>query len=130
MSVPVLARCGCDDDVGDVIETVAVERVASVIGVAEGGLAAYVEAHRAVWPEVLDALRASHITNYSIYVYEALLFSYFEYRGDDLAKDMEKMAADAATQNWWSVVSPLQRTLRPGPDDPWWTPLKEAFHLE
>jgi len=39
------------------------------------------------------------------------LFSYFEYTGTDFAKDMAKMAADPATQRWWTFSEPCQKPL-------------------
>ncbi|HUY30535.1 MAG TPA: L-rhamnose mutarotase [Acidimicrobiales bacterium] len=107
-----------------------VRRVASVIGLAEEHAEQYLLHHRAVWPEVLDALSRAHVTNYSIYRHGDLLFSYFEYRGTDFEADMARIAADEATQRWWSIMMPMQRTLRTGPEDPWWTDLEEVFHLE
>jgi L-rhamnose mutarotase len=35
--------------------------------------------HAAVWPEVLEMIRECHIQNYSIYLKDGMLFSYFEH---------------------------------------------------
>lgn len=107
-----------------------VRRVASVIGLSSEHAEEYLRHHRAVWPEVLDALRRSNVTNYSIYRHGDLLFSYFEYRGDDYELDMAHIAEDEVTQRWWEVMTPMQRTLRSSPDEPWWTELEEVFHLD
>ena len=68
------------------------------------------------------------MTNYSIFLRDSLLFSYMEYRGSDLAADMASVARDSATQRWWDVVMPMQRTMRSSPDEDWWAPMVEVFH--
>jgi L-rhamnose mutarotase len=53
-----------------------------------------------------------------------------EYRGSDLAADMASVARDSATQRWWDVVMPMQRTMRSSPDEDWWATMEEVFHLD
>jgi len=110
--------------------TPTVQRISGVIALAEEGAEEYVRLHAAVWPEVLDALRRANVTNYSIFRRDYLLFSYMEYRGSNLIADMGVMASDAATKRWWEVVMPLQRTMRSSPDEDWWAPMEEVFHLD
>jgi L-rhamnose mutarotase len=110
--------------------TGATRRVGQVIGLADGALEEYARLHADVWPGVLDTLRRAHIRNYSIYRHGDLLFSYFEYTGDDYEADLATIAADPVTQEWWRHTDPLQRTLRERPEDPWWTPMEELFHLD
>jgi L-rhamnose mutarotase len=105
-------------------------RVASVIGLPPENVARYEELHANVWPGVLERLRASHITNYSIYRHGDLLFSYFEYSGDDYDADSAAIAADPTTQEWWAVCEPLQRPLEDRADGEWWKQLPEVFHLD
>jgi L-rhamnose mutarotase len=40
-----------------------------------------------------------------------MLFASFEYAGDDFAGDMVKMASHPKTQEWWSVMVPMQRPV-------------------
>jgi L-rhamnose mutarotase len=110
--------------------TPTVQRISGVIALAEEGAEEYVRLHAAVWPEVLDALRRANVTNYSIFRRDYLLFSYMEYRGSNLVADMGAMARDTATKRWWEVVMPLQRTMRSSPDEDWWAPMEEVFHLD
>lgn len=107
-------------------------RYASVIGLSEAGKAEYQKLHADVWPAVLERIRASHIRNYSIFLREPenLLFSYFEYHGDDFEKDMAAMAADPETQRWWAVCMPLQEPLDTRKDGEWWAEMKEVFHAD
>ena len=105
-------------------------RYGSVIGIAPEAIDRYKELHAAVWPDVLAMIRRCNIRNYSIYLREPenLMFSYFEYHGDDYAADMAKMAADPRTQEWWSVCGPLQRPLDTRADGEWWADMEEVFH--
>lgn len=105
-------------------------RVAQVIGMAEDGVEEYERLHAAVWPAVLEQIRASGIQNYSIYRHGLTLFSYFEYVGDDYEADMAAMAADPATQRWWTYCMPLQRPVPERPDGAWWLDLPELFHTD
>ncbi|NPD14773.1 L-rhamnose mutarotase [Xinfangfangia sp. D13-10-4-6] len=106
------------------------KRYGSVLGLSEEGKAEYKELHAAVWPAVLAKITECNIRNYSIFLKEPenLLFSYFEYIGDDYAADMAKMAADPETQKWWAVNQPLQRPLDTRAEGEWWADMTEIFH--
>jgi L-rhamnose mutarotase len=105
-------------------------RVAQVIGLPAAGIEEYERLHRAVWPEVCARLTASGVTNYSIFRYGELLFSYFEYIGDDYDADMAAIAADETTQQWWALCGPLQRPLEDRQPGEWWMTIPELFHLD
>lgn len=106
------------------------KRIASVIGLSVEGREEYETLHANVWPEVLIRMRASNITNYSIFRHDELLFSYMEYIGENLEADLGRMAADPITQAWWKLCAPLQRPLGDRPTVEWWTILPEVFHLD
>jgi L-rhamnose mutarotase len=55
-----------------------------------------------------------NIRNYTIYLKDNMLFSYFEYTGKDFDADMSKMAADPTTQKWWDVCKPCQQLIGTG----------------
>ena len=59
-----------------------------------------------------------------------LLFAYFEYRGDDIKSDLEKMASDPKTQEWWALTGPMQEPLPDREDGEWWATMDEVFRLE
>ena len=107
-----------------------IKRVASVIGIKTENIARYEELHAQVWPDVLNRLQKSHVHNYSIYRYENTLFSYLEYTGDDYQSDMEDIAADPITQDWWSLCIPLQVPMEDRNHGEWWMELPEIFHLD
>lgn len=104
------------------------ERYGMVINVKPEKLEEYKELHAAVWPEVLERITESNIRNYSIYLIDNTLFSYFEYVGDDFDEDMKKMAADSMTQKWWDVCMPCQVPLETRQEGEWWANMEEVFH--
>ncbi len=106
------------------------QRIASVIGLPAENRARYESLHAHAWPAVLERLAASRMTNYSIYRWGEVLFSYLEYRGTDLEADLAAIAADPATQEWWAVCNPLQRQVHDAQPDEWWHELPEVFHLD
>ena len=107
-------------------------RVGSVIGLQPGAVQRYKELHAAVWPEVLARIEASSIRNYSIFLKEPenLMFSYFEYHGQDFDADMRAIAADPKTKEWWSVCGPLQAPLATRQKGEWWASMEEVFHAD
>lgn len=108
------------------------KRYGSILGIGEEGKAKYIKLHSEVWPGVLAKITECNIRNYSIFLKEPenLLFSYFEYHGDDYAADMAKMAECPVTQEWWSINEPLQRPLETRKDGEWWAQMEEIFHHE
>ena len=86
--------------------------------------------HAAVWPGVLDMIRKCNIRNYSIYLKDGVLYSYFEYHGSDFQADMAKMAADPETQRWWAIMEPMQDPLPTRAPGEWWARMEEVFHTD
>jgi len=106
------------------------KRYGMVIGIQPEMIEKYKELHAAVWPDVLKMISACNIRNYSIYLKDNFLFSYFEYVGKDFDADMAKMAADPTTQKWWDVCKPCQKPLSSRNEGEWWANMEEVFHLE
>ena len=79
---------------------------------------------------MLERLTKSKITNYSIFLRDGYLFSYFEYMGDDYDADMAAMGADPATQRWWELCVPCQERLATAAEGEQWAPAVEVFHLD
>ena len=106
------------------------QRMGMVIGIKPDRIETYKRLHAETWPEVLEMITACNIRNYSIYLKEPenLMFSYFEYVGDDFEADMAKMAADPRTQEWWSVCGPCQAPLETRKEGEWWAMMEEVFH--
>jgi L-rhamnose mutarotase len=106
------------------------KRIARVIRLRSESIDEYERVHRAVPDGVLERLRASHMTNYSIFRYGTLLIAYLEYRGDDLAADVASIAADGATQAWWRITEPMQDPVAERSAGEWWHEIPEVFHLD
>lgn len=108
------------------------QRMAHIIGFKPEHRDTYIRLHAEVWPAVLARLRASHITNYSIFLRqpEMLMFSYWEYRGTDFEADSAAIAADPATREWWALCGPMQEPLATKTEEEWWASMQEVFHLD
>ncbi|MBE3636753.1 L-rhamnose mutarotase [Mangrovicoccus algicola] len=108
------------------------QRMGMMIGLAPEHVAEYRRLHADAWPAVLERLRASNITNYSIFLREPemVMFGYWEYRGTDFAADSAAIAADPVTRDWWAVCGPMQRPLDSRAEGEWWAPMEEVFHLD
>ncbi|MCI1958058.1 MAG: L-rhamnose mutarotase [Clostridia bacterium] len=104
-----------------------VKRYASVSRLKPEKADYYKHLHANIWPQINDMIKQCNIQNYSIYFYNNILFSYFEYTGDDYDADMKKMAADPETQRWWKECVPCMNPYtKAGP----WLDIDEVYHLD
>jgi L-rhamnose mutarotase len=101
------------------------QRAAFVLHVKPDRIDDYLEAHRNVWPEMLDALRSAGIRNYTIFRSGTEVFGYFE--SDDLAGAGAYMAAQEVNARWQDAMAALleQRVPDGGPPG-----LEEVFRLD
>lgn len=91
-------------------------------------MAEYRERHRAVWPEMLAALRDTGWRNYSLFLRgDGLLIGYVE--ADDLAAAQAGMAATVVNTRWQTEMAPFFLDLDRRPDEGFLL-LEEVFHLE
>jgi L-rhamnose mutarotase len=104
------------------------KRFGQLIKVKPEALEDYKKYHADVWPEILAKITECNIKNYSIFYKDGLLFAYFEYHGDDFDADMQKMADDPKTQEWWAVMKPMQEPLETRKEGEWWADMEEVFH--
>ncbi|MFN8623332.1 MAG: L-rhamnose mutarotase [Chloroflexota bacterium] len=63
---------------------------------------AYVEAHANVWPDVLAAITAAGIRDYSIWLFEDRVFAHYEC--DDPAESIRVEDAAEATGRWRALM--------------------------
>ena len=105
-------------------------RIGQVIKVHPEKIDEYKELHANAWPEILAKITECNIRNYSIYSKDNYLFAYFEYVGEDFNADMDKMAADPKTQEWWAVCKPCQEPIETRKVGEWWADMQEVFHLD
>ena len=106
------------------------QRFGQVIRVRPGMLSDYRKYHDKAWPDVLATITRCNIRNYTIFHKDGYLFAYFEYHGSDFKADMEKMAADPRTQEWWAIMNPMQDPLPTRAAGEWWSTMDEVFHTE
>ena len=102
-------------------------RVATYMLVKEGKEEAYREAHRHVWPEILEGARKAGIRNYTIFMMGRQLFSYFEV--DDLEQATKMLANDPISQKWQAMMAPLME-VGSGIRDGSTVYLEEVFHFD
>lgn len=88
----------------------------------------YIILHKHTFPGVLDRIRKSNIRNYSIFLRDGMLFSFFEYIGDDFNGDMAKIGQDQVTQEWWKLTDPMQEPLETRKEGERWASMDEIFH--
>jgi L-rhamnose mutarotase len=106
------------------------KRYGQIIGVRPEDFERYKKYHSEVWPEVLDMIKQCNMKNYSIFHKDNLLYAYFEYTGNDFEADMAKMAAHPKTQEWWSIMEPMQAPVNTRKNGEWWADMDEVFHLD
>ena len=90
-------------------------------------LAEYRERHRAVWPEMLAALRDAGWRDYSLFLRDdGLLIGYVE--SDDLDAAQERVASTEVNARWQAAMAALFGTQ--GAPDEAWQRIPEVFSLE
>ena len=98
------------------------ERVAFVLQVRRDRLDEYKARHRAVWPEMLEALSAAGWRNYSLFAREdGLLFGYLQ--TEDFAAAQRAMEATDVNGRWQAEMAPFFA------DALAFDRLEEVFHL-
>ncbi len=89
----------------------------------------YCERHRAVWPEMLEALSATGWTNYSLFVdrRDATLIGYFE--TPDLAAARAGMSGRAVNARWQQEMGEFFEDLGDAGPDEGFVTLEQVFYL-
>jgi|WetSurMetagenome_2_1015567.scaffolds.fasta_scaffold45369_3 L-rhamnose mutarotase len=100
-----------------------IKRVGSLIKVNPEYEERYTILHKHTFPGVLSQIRKSNIRNYSIFLLDGILFSYYEYIGKDFNGDM-KAIADETTREWWKLTDPMQEPLATRKEGEWWAEME------
>ncbi len=104
------------------------KRICFVLQVRPERLEEYKERHRAVWPEMQQALRETGWGNYSLFLRpDGLLVGYLE--TDDFEKARRGMAALDVNSRWQSEMSGFFLNPPGVAPDQAMKPLEEVFHL-
>lgn len=105
------------------------QRVCFLLKVRQERMAEYVERHREVWPEMLDALRETGWHNYSLFLRDdGLLIGYLE--TPDFQAALDGMAGREINERWQNDMAPFFETLDGRHADESMVPLQEVFHLD
>ena len=105
------------------------QRVCFQLQVKPDRIAEYVDRHRAVWPDMLAAIRDAGRRNYSLFLREdGLLIGYYETEDD--AASAAALSADPRTAEWEATSSDLFIALGGDRADESAQPLLEVFNLE
>lgn len=105
------------------------ERVGFLLKVKPERLDEYRARHKAVWPEMLAALRECGWHNYSLFLSDdGLLFGYLE--TPDFKKAVEGMSGREINARWQAEMAPFFEGLDGAAADEGFLRLDEVFHLE
>jgi L-rhamnose mutarotase len=105
------------------------KRVGFCFKVKQELISEYRERHRAVWPDMLQALRETGWHNYSIFLREdGLLFGYLE--TEDFVQALEGMATREVNLRWQREMAPYFEDLEGRRPDQGMLELEEVFHLD
>jgi len=106
------------------------KRVGFMLKVKQALLEEYKERHRNVWPEMLEALRATGWHNYSLFMRDdGLLFGYFE-TPESLQAAQAAMAQTEVNERWQDKMSPYFEIPEGAHPDQMFIELEEVFHLD
>jgi L-rhamnose mutarotase len=106
------------------------KRIGFILKVKKEKIEQYRRVHRAVWPEMLDALSRHGWHNYSLFMREdGTLFGYFETPGT-FADALAGMAAEEVNARWQAEMAPYFEALSGSRADESMVELEEVFHLE
>jgi len=104
------------------------ERVCFLLKVNPERLAEYRARHKAVWPDMLQALRETGWHNYSLFLREdGLLVGYFE--TPDYQVALAGMAKREVNERWQRDMAPFFVNLEGRRPDEGFLRLEEVFHL-
>lgn len=105
------------------------KRICFVLQVKKHRLEEYVERHKHVWPEMLEALRQTGWHNYSLFLRDdGLLVGYLE--TPDFEKALAGMAALEVNARWQQEMAEFFEDPQGRPADQQMRPLREVFHLD
>ncbi len=103
------------------------QRVGFAMRLLPGAEAEYRRRHAAVWPEMLDALRAAGAHDYSIFLRDDDLFGYLVV--DDFDRFRAVMGASPVNARWQAEMAELIDPLT-DPATGFHQRLDEVFHLD
>jgi L-rhamnose mutarotase len=102
------------------------QRIAFTMKLQAGFEAEYRRRHAEIWPELVDLLHGSGVSEYSIFLEEETLKLFGFLRIDDVS-GLDGLPANPVMQRWWNFMKDIMDT---NPDhSPVTRSLKEVFYL-
>jgi L-rhamnose mutarotase len=106
------------------------KRVGFLLKVKPDKLEEYKQHHKAVWPEMLDALHHTGWHNYSLFMRDdGLLFGYFE-TPESFQAALDGMSREEVNARWQEFMAPYFEELGGKHADENMLQLEEVFHLD
>jgi L-rhamnose mutarotase len=95
-------------------------RLAYTMKLRPGKQEAYIESHKHVWPELIEAARAAGLRNHSVFLQGDTLFLYME--ADNPEQTLAQLATQKVKQDWDRYMQEFlyEETIA----------CEEAFHME
>ncbi len=103
------------------------ERVAFQLRIKQDVEAAYDEAHRKVWPELLSELEQAGVREYSIFRRGQELFLYMHVPNFD--ELLHKLAMSEVNQRWQKFMAPLFEPVPSLREDETFALMQEVFYM-
>ena len=103
------------------------EKIAFRMQLKPGQFTEYRRRHDEIWPELVDALRAAGIRDYSIH-HDAATGALFGVLWRDAAHGMADLPSLPVMRRWWDSMTPLMQTNPDG--SPVSESLETAFHMD
>lgn len=104
------------------------QRVAFLLRLKPGSAAAYDEAHRHVWPDMLSLLKRAGISQYSIFRRDELLILSMTIT-QDFESTWRQIESDPVNARWQHAMSAYFETLQPTRPGERFPMLDEVFYL-
>jgi len=101
------------------------ERVAFLLKIDPKNQEEYIERHKNVYPELLEAFEEVGISTYSIFLHDEYLFAYMEV--EDYQAAMKKLEENEANQRWQQFMSDILIKHNAGKTT---LEIPEVFHFE
>ena len=104
------------------------QRVAYLLRIQEGKEEQYVEAHRNVWPELIDHLSAVGFHNYSIFKRDLDLFVYVEV--ENFEESLQKLLNHPIYDKWSEEMASIMEPHPRRKPEEMFPLLEEVFHID
>jgi L-rhamnose mutarotase len=93
-------------------------------------IAEYRRQHKAVWPAVLERLRACGVHEMRIFLLGRRMFMYLETTDEfEPRRDFARINEDPVSAEWNARMAELQERAPEAPPDEWWALMEPVFIL-